>query len=321
MNEKNPWDGIPNAGSHGGFSARKVSRDHNPRGIPAYWAVDLNGRIALLVEYSLETWHPARLPEFENIELQDSEEDKSTAFILLDSQMRDIFLDICLDVISYLQDLPDAQRGEGMLLRLERWSLLLKPTRREMSEEQQKGLIAELLFLKDDVLSMMDEASALETWSGPLQDARDFSFGDVFVEVKSKRNASTPHISISSENQLSTNPSEKLFLYVLDIDRAPQGKGFTVTDIAHETRSMIESPLQQSVFDNKLASVGYFEEDDYSGTRWVKGASYYYTVLEDFPRIDSKSCNPGVSRVTYQIDLDYCDEYRVDRATIIETME
>ena len=321
MNEKNPWDGSPNAGSRSSFSARKVSRGHNPRGIPAYWAVDLNGRIALLVEYFLETWYPARLPEFENIELRDSEEDKSIALVLLDSQMQDMFLGICLDVISYLQDLPDAQRREGMLLRLERWNLLLKPTRREMSEEQQKGLVAELLFLKDDVMPTMDEASALEAWSGPLRDARDFSFGDAFVEVKSKRNASTPRISISSENQLSTNPSEKLFLYVLDIDRAPLGKGFTVTDIAHETRSMIESPLQKSIFDNKLASVGYFEEDDYSGTRWIEGASYYYTVLEGFPRIDSKSCNPGVSRVAYQIDLNYCDDYQVDRATVIETME
>ncbi len=321
MNEQNPWEGIPNAGSRSSFSARKVGRNDNPHGIPVYWAVDLGGRIALLVEYSLASWFPAHLPEFENIELQDSEEDSSIALVLLDMQMRDMFLGICLDVISYLQDLPDMQRREGMLLRLERWSLLLKPTRREMSEEQQKGLIAELIFLKEDVMPVMDEASALEAWSGPLRDARDFSFGDAFVEVKSKRNASTPRISISSENQLSTNPTERLFLYVLDIDRAPQDKGFTVADIAHETREMIVSPLQKSVFDSKLASVGYFEEDDYSETKWLEGASYYYIVLDGFPKIDSKACIPGVSRVAYQIDLDYCDDYQVDRTTVIGTME
>lgn len=53
----------------------------------------------------------------------------------------------------------------------------------------------------------------------------------------------------------------------------------------------------------------------------ARGGTYYYAVIGDFPKIDSQSCMPGVSRVAYQIDLDYCDEYLVDRSTVIGAMK
>lgn len=321
MNKSNPWEDLPKSGRQGYFSTLKVGEELNPLRIDVRWAISSDGRRALLIGYKLGKWHSACLPEFENMELYDSEEDQSLALVLNDKNMLDMFFDICTDVIACLQEVPDAQRREATILRLERWSLLLKPTRNRMSEEQQKGLIAELLFLKDDVLKELDEASALQAWTGPLRDSRDFSFGNTFVEVKSKRNSSTTNISISSENQLNTSESEELFLYVVDIDRAPQDQGFCVADIANETRNAIESPIQRTILDSKLASVGYFDEDDYSATRWSHGVEYYYAVLDGFPRIDSKLCPPGVSRVSYHIDLDYCENFRVDRIQIVKSTE
>ena len=114
-----------------------------------------------------------------------------------------------------------------------------------------------------------------------------------------------------------------MFLYVAELNdtSSDDEQGFTVTDVVNETREALESPLQRAALDSKLAGVGYFDEDDYSDIRWSEGSTYYYAVVGDFPRIDSQTCKPGVSRVAYQIDLDYCDEYRVDREQVIKTME
>ena len=172
-------------------------------------------------------------------------------------------------------------------------------------------------------MAVHEDGAALSGWTGPESGPRDFAYGQVFIEVKSKRSSANPNIVISSEDQLNVNPSEQLFLYVEEINSTANDdeRGFTVTDVVNATRESIQSPLQIAAFDSKLANVGYFDEDDYSDAKWSEGDTYYYAVIDDFPKIDSRSCKPGISRVAYQIDLDYCDDYLVDRSTVIGAME
>ena len=235
--------------------------------------------------------------------------------------MRDVFLKLCLDITVALQEVPDIAIRKACLLRLERWSSFLRPARSKMSLEAQKGLIAELHFLQRDALAIYSESSAIEGWTGPECGPRDFVYGQVFIELKSKRSSSNPAIIISSENQLNVNQTEKLYLCVSELNSAPKesGKGFSITDVVNDIRRVIKSPLQLVSLDKKLAKVGYFDEDDYSDTRWSEGETHY-EVLDGFPKIDSKLCCPGVSKVTYQVDLDYCEEYLVDREQVISAL-
>ena len=127
---------------------------------------------------------------------------------------------------------------------------------------------------------------------------------------------------ISSEEQLNVNPTERLYLYVAELNGAPTDDedAFTITDVVAEVRGAFDSPIQRAILDSKLANVGYFDEDDYSDTKWSEGGVYYYAVVDGFPKIDSQSCKPGVERVTYQVDLDYCEDYKVERTSVLGAM-
>lgn len=320
---KFPWDDLASPDRQGEYIARLVPDEDNPQHRKVFWAKSWASRPALLVEYECRPWKPINLPTFKNILVADHQDESSLVIELLDPDMRDIFLKVCVDIIASLQNVSMKASRKACIFRLEKWSSFLRPSRSKMSPEAQKGLIAELHFLKRDALLVHTESDAIRGWTGPDAGPRDFAYGQVFVEVKSKRSSANPNIVISSEEQMNVNETEQLFLYVAELNdtSSDDEQGFTVTDVVNETREALESPLQRAALDSKLAGVGYFDEDDYSDVRWSEGSTYYYAVVGDFPKIDSQTCKPGVSRVAYQIDLDYCDEYRVDREQVIKTME
>ena len=317
------WSDLVIPSEKGEYTARLAPDENNSKQRRVFWAIAWNSHPALLVEYTCRPWKPIDLPSFKNIGVYDYRDESSIVIELLDMDMQDIFLKVGSDIISSLQDVSEKACRRACVLRLERWSSLLRPSRKRLTPEAQKGLIAELHFLEHDALAVHEDGAALSGWTGPESGPRDFAYGQVFIEVKSKRSSANPNIVISSEDQLNVNPSEQLFLYVEEINSTTNDdeRGFTVTDVVNATRESIQSPLQIAAFDSKLANVGYFDEDDYSDAKWSEGDTYYYAVIDDFPKIDSRSCKPGVSRVAYQIDLDYCDDYLVDRSTVIGAME
>lgn len=318
-----PWTDITTPSEHGEYIARLVADDINPKAKRIFWGRGWGNRPALLVEYDCKPWKPAILPLFQNIKVEDHREESCLTIELLDQDMSAFFLKVCLDIISALQDVPDVATRRASILRLERWSSFLRPSHVKMSPEIQKGLIAELRFLERDALSVFETGIALDGWIGPEAGPRDFAYGQIFIEVKSKRSSANPYIVISSEDQLNTNPTERLFLYVSELNSAPfdDDEAFSVTDIVADVRGMFGSPLLRAELDNKLANIGYFDEDDYSDTKWTEGVTYYYEILDGFPKIDSRRCDLGVCKVIYQIDLDYCDDYQVDRSDLLDSME
>lgn len=317
-----PWEEIAPEGSNGDYIARLVAPDFNPKARRLYWSRSWSGRPALLVEYECEPWHPKPLPLFKNLQISDYPEDCCLAIELLDRDMSELFYKVCLDIIGALQDALPSSTRKTCVLRLERWSAFLRPSRGRLSPEVQKGLIAELRFLHRDALEAHSPDVALEAWVGPERAPRDFAFGQKFVEVKSKRGSANPYIVIASEDQLNVGQSESVFLFVEEINSAPSddNSAVTVSDVVNEARSVFTSPLIRAELDSKLGLVGYFDEDDYSDFRWSEGSSYYYEVVSDFPRIESRSCVPGVSSVSYQIDLDYCVDYQIERVKLINTL-
>lgn len=318
-----PWDELIRSNEPEEYVAQLVSSGYNPRGRRLFWAKSYQGNPAFLVEYDTASWQVIPLPTFKNILVADSREESCLVVELLDSESKDFFLKVCLDIISALQEVPQKACRKACVLRLERWSSFLRQSSSRLSSEAQKGLIAELLFLEGDVLPVLDERSALRGWVGPEKAKRDFAYGQVFIEVKSKRSSANQRVSISSEEQLNVNSSEKLFLYVIELNDAPAGSkdSFTIKDITDRIRERFSTPLLRAEYDNKLASAGYFEEEDYSDFQWTLGQTYSYAVVEGFPKIDSDSCAPGVDQVSYQIDLDYCSDYIVKRSDIAKALE
>lgn len=318
-----PWTELRTPTERGKYTAQLIASDINPNQREIYWARGWMGKPALLVYYACNSWFPISLPEFKNLLVQDHKDVLCLTIELLDVEMAELFLKVCLDLVAVLQGIDLISVRQACVLRLEHWASFLRPSRSRMTPESQKGLIAELHLLSNVFLNLFDEKSALQGWTGPDSGPRDFAYGQTFVEVKSKRSSANPCIVVSSEYQLSIEEEERLFIYVEELNSAPieDKTSLSLNDVVADVKKSISSPLFLAVFDAKLAKVGYFDEDDYSDSRWTVGSCDYFEVVDDFPRIDSSLCPPGVKNVSYQIDLSYCLDYKADRSALIDALE
>lgn len=318
-----PWDDLDAPDGVGDFSARLVGDQDNPNKRRIFWAKSWLSHPAIIVEYDGSSWRRTCFPAFQNIEVADHRQECSISIELLDPTMQDIFHRVGLDIVSSLQAVSPKASRRACLLRLERWSSFLRPSHERLSPEKQKGLIAELLLLERSILDVYDGKTALDGWTGPDDGPRDFAYGQTFIEVKSKRSSANPNVVISSENQLNISDTERLFLFVCELNSAPLDDeiSFSINDIVKRVKDILEFPLLVAQLDAKLGHIGYFDEDDYSATRWTLGETCYYEVLPGFPRIDSKTCVPGIHRVTYQIDLDYCEDFVTDKNELRKALE
>lgn len=318
----NPWEELPRSRGRGDYNTRMVAPDVNPDAKRIYWAKGRSNYPAFLVEYdSSETGAPEP-PKFKNISIRDIESERSILLELQDQEMKAQFLRLCLDIADSVQKAPTVAMRKMTFMRLEKWASFLRPGRGPLTAEQQKGLIGELLFLKRVSTAIYEPSNALSGWTGPERSKHDFGYGQVFVEVKSKRGSSNSEIGISSEEQLNTNESERLFLYVVELNSATDEDkaAFSLTDVVNDVQMLFDNPLDLAHFQEKLSDAGYFPEDDYSHTLWSEGVTEAYEVKDGFPRIVSSSCPPGVKAVTYKIDLGYCSDYEVDQSAITQAL-
>lgn len=164
---KYPWSDLVIPSERGEYTARLAPDENNPKQRRVYWAIAWNAHPALLVEYTCRPWNPIALPSFKNIGVYDYRDESSIVIELLDMDMQDIFLKVGADIISSLQDVSEKACRRACVLRLERWSSLLRPSRKRLTPEAQKGLIAELHFLEHDALAVHGDSAALSGWTGP----------------------------------------------------------------------------------------------------------------------------------------------------------
>lgn len=322
MTNDYPWDELPTSDARGAYNTKMLASDINPSEKRVYWAKGRFGSPALLVEYEDEEPKTSKLPRFRNISICDLEESHSILLELQDRDMKSLFLQLCLDIANSVQEVSSDMVRKMTLMRLEKWASFLKPGRGPLTPEQQKGLIGELYFLKRVATTAYEARDALSGWTGPDRARRDFGYGQIFIEVKSKRGSSNSEIGISSVGQLNTNSSERLFLYVVELNCATteDKTAFSLADVVNDVQTVFDNPMDLARFQEKLADAGYFPEDDHSLSLWSEGITETYEVKEGFPRIVSGSCPPGVMAVTYKIDLDYCPDYKVNQSVLISAL-
>ena len=238
---------------------------------------------------------------------------------LTDPSLSDTFVTLCLDVVRAGEAGSSVDQALALCLhRTKRWHYLLRGgVSDELSVEEQRGLVAELTFLRA-VVDAKGPDFAVEGWKGPEGAPRDFEFPQACVEVKARRAASKPYIAISSEDQLADVPGARLFLNVTEVASAMEGEGLTL----HEHVGMISarltpSPFALSRFEDLLVSVGYDAAHRYDDRRWAVGANHVFEVSEGFPRLVSPMPT-GVTGVRYSIALTTCMPFEFGGSVIDE---
>lgn len=314
-----PWRGLSQPEQASKISSRRVDPDLK---WDIYWAVDVDHRCLLVFQHATENSSKNRSPNIRGLEVETRrlpETDKSLLIIRLkDKEQKEIFHRLCNDLVSVTRFARSEEKAvEYFLGRTWRWHRLLRGGGDgRLSDEEQKGLIGELRFMREHLFPVIGVNAAIKSWLGPLSAPKDFEVGRVCIESKARRGTATPFISISNEYQLDSKGLDSLFLNVSEVTSSSENdaKSITLTEltinileeVGYEDESIVE------LFQERLSAVGFDWTDDYSDKRWLLGAEYLFEVVEDFPRVTSSVYPAGVNNVRYSISLSNCERFRTD---------
>tara|TARA_R100000365_G_C2748176_1_gene79083 strand:- start:2416 stop:3429 length:1014 start_codon:yes stop_codon:yes gene_type:complete len=289
-----------------------------------FWAVDVDGSCLLILQHAPENRPRNKLPNLRGLGIETRLPQGGGHALLVirlrDNEQREIFHRLCLDIIAATRLARSEQEAiERFLARTWRWHRLLRGGRDErLSDEEQKGLIGELRVMQQHLFPSIGIEAAIRSWTGPLDAPKDFEVGRVCIEVKARRGAATPFVSISTEHQLDTTGIDALFLNVAEVTGTSEDdpKGLTMTDVVLSILDEIQEhyPSVVELFEERLLAVGFDWADDYSDRKWLMGADHLFEVVGDFPRITPDMYPAGVTSVRYSIALQDCEAFRTDHA-------
>ncbi|RBL71318.1 PD-(D/E)XK motif protein [Pseudomonas sp. MWU13-2625] len=312
-----PWSGL----EAGRVDTRRVSASAR---WSWFWAVMPRTDAALLLQLGSLPEPTPDLPKLRNIKVQfQTLPGGPILYIRLkDASQLELFETLCRDVMASSElASTEAEALERAIGRTFRWHYLLRGGRPDvLSEEAQKGLLGEIEVLKL-LISSLGAKAALAAWTGPSGAPKDFELKVGCIEVKARREASRPFVSIANEHQLADVPGRHLWLGVLSVDRVQLPQGLTLADHITEVTELLErtEPSARMDWDLHLSDAGYDVLHDYSPWRWVVSHPEFHHVADDFPRITAP-VPLGVSDVNYTLALSACAPFKTDWDTVRSTL-
>lgn len=237
----------------------------------------------------------------------------SLRFTLKDDSLNEIFVKVCWDLIDSSRDKvgPIA----SLLERYKKWLRLLQQINKEpLSASRQKGLIAELMYLKESIEKKGAEC-ALYAWGGPDGEDQDFNFYDYWAEVKATTISST-EVQISSLQQLDRNDQGYLIIYFMDKINTPSPKALTLSKMYCDIKSSLSQYHTQyliDLFECKIAKCGFREKDmeKYEKTIFRVNKCQKYSVDISFPRLTLQSIPHEVVAAKYVVNLPSIEEHKI----------
>lgn len=315
-----PWSAIGPASSAGELKGRRADPGHP---FEFFRCRDVRKRPIFLLEYAPSSRGEMVLPNLRGLEIIEQAVadtgQRQLLVILRDESNVDLFDRLCVDLLDATRHCKDERAAVATTLaRLVRWQQLLKAGRQEkLTDSEQKGLIGEMLFLKDMLFPIFGVMDSVTFWMGSVegQGRKDFSIGAQAVEIKARGGTSPSRVTISSDDQLDRAQYTRLYLVVYELGVASIGaeRGFCLSDIVADVRRKVAAanPAAGDLFEQRLDARGYSETHDYQANRYVCLGALFHEVRDDFPRIVRADVPVGVLDVSYQLDLSACTDFRI----------
>lgn len=293
----------------------------------------------LMLKHNARIEPHKNLPRFRGLVVERSAsagEPAQLTIRLLRPEFGDVFRQFCDDTITATKKKKNEREAVDCFLnRAWQWQRFLENDRDgRLKDRRQMGLLGELEVLTEIVAPALGSVAAVEAWTGPRGEPKDFKIGQIGIEVKAAK-LKKNKVWISSENQLDAEGLNVLFLVVIPVrqikeqifapllfpERRPLTR--TVTDRVKEIRGQIasEAPEARGEFDGHMKALGYDSAHDYSHNRWELGSRLWFRVSGDFPRIKPKSLSRGVDGVQYWIALAECEKFRIDEEDVRTEIE
>ena len=305
----NPWSDIATPTRE--FNVRLVSEKHP---LKLYWGKDVRGGYLFIIQFSQEATPDKKiLPELSGIRIAIAPAPDCCRLVLLlnETQNWEIFKSLCIDLIHASESTANHSEAVNVIIRrLLRWHEFLKREKLHLlSPEAIKGLIGELLFIKNVLAPQFGWAESISFWKGPLGAPQDFAVYDTAVEVKAQSGSSKPYVQISSLEQMEAQlPHFYLIVNTLATIDPEHEEAFTLNSLVADIRAELANADDMALefFESLIFQAGYVQHEHYDTPSYRCVASKSFCVCDDFPRLMVGNVPSGITKATYQISLDSC---------------
>ena len=235
------------------------------------------------------------------------------SFDLLDSSFEPMFVFFCRDMISICEQAGKELAIPNAVLRWQYWREMFGRSRQDLlSQMEIKGLIGELLVLRDFMIPKFGTANAVQSWMGPLLGHKDFEIDDTWYEVKAVSQGAV-QVSISSVEQLESDVFGHLMIVRLEETNGSNSRAVTLNSIVIELSDIIgEDPFLLDIFRDRLNSAGYNGESEYDNFCFAFSGLEKYRVDDSFPRIRRENLHSSIGNAQYTILLNGISDFRED---------
>jgi hypothetical protein len=182
------------------------------------------------------------------------------------------------------------------------------------------GLVGELLFLRDEILSRTGAMEAVLAWRGAYRDEQDFAIGRWQFEVKTQLSTADQRLIIASEAQLDAGSSRLVLCYQCVAITPVTAGSFTLNSLVDSLAERLAAggaPVTDA-FRVALEEWGYARNDEYDQPAWVLTDRRLFDVREGFPCITPAMLPPGVEKVSYSVILRACEPFAIDLGTTMD---
>lgn len=234
---------------------------------------------------------------------KNSGSESSIVFSLTDNKWLKQFCTFCNDIIESTSSLPlNSNRGyEETCNRYFLWQKMFKTQTELLSEAEIKGLIGELLVLRNIMFAEYDVDTALASWCGSDKTKKDFSLNDTWYEVKSI-DYGKDTVSISSVEQLASALEGELVVVQLE-KMSAEYNGISLNRLTQDILRMIPLYSDKEYFIDKLTKVGYRQNPHYDEYVYEFRGLTEYKVTDKFPRLKRDLLPKAVGKARYELIL------------------
>lgn len=221
----------------------------------------------------------------------------------------DLFASMASDVVGALDDAVAAGSNEQKLLRVfigrvGAWQEFMRKGLQALNPEAEIGLVGELTVLRSIIDAGVPAPLAVESWLGPLDALQDFELGTGALEVKSTLSALGIPAKIGSLEQLDDSVRQPLFVVGVRLKQNTIGK--TLPEIIDEMQCIVKGEAEaERLLAERLLAAGFIEQ--HSGRysrRYTLASIRIVEVDKDFPRLTLGNVPTGITKASYEIDLD-----------------
>lgn len=234
----------------------------------------------------------------------------------------DVFAALVADVARTTAETRDDEAAVTAFLgRLGRWMRLLQRESQGLSGERQRGLYAELWFIRDRLASTVGLDEAVQAWQGPSGAPHDFQTSSGSIEVKSTATNQPQVLRIASERQLDETGTPALHLLHLSLD-VHRDSGESLLEIIAAIRTAVANGPVATLFEDRLLDAGFADVHaaNYAHTGYTLRDMNFFTLVEGFPRITEHSLPPGVGAVSYTLTVAACLSFGVAEDVVLTSL-